>query len=35
MYQTMPRQKALELLMQYNQEAFHLQHAMTVEAVMR
>jgi len=29
------RQKALELLKKYNQEPFHLQHAYTVEAVMR
>ncbi len=29
------RQKALELLRTYNQEPFHLQHALTVEAVMR
>lgn len=29
------REKALELLKKYNQEAFHIQHAYTVEAVMR
>ncbi len=29
------REKALELLKKYNQEPFHLQHAYTVEAVMR
>ena len=34
MNQTMSRQQAMDLLMQYNHEAFHLQHAMTVEAVM-
>lgn len=29
------REKALELLRQYNKEPFHIQHALTVEAVMR
>lgn len=29
------REKALELLHKYNQESFHIQHAETVEAVMR
>lgn len=29
------RQEALELLRKYNKEPFHLQHAFTVEAVMR
>ena len=29
------REKALELLKQYNKEPFHLQHALTVEGVMR
>jgi len=29
------REKALELLRQYNKEPFHLQHALTVEGVMR
>ena len=28
------RQQALDLLRQYNKEAFHLQHALTVEGVM-
>ena len=31
----MNRQQALELLKTYNQEPFHLQHAYTVEGVMR
>ncbi|MDO4270503.1 MAG: hydrolase [Eubacteriales bacterium] len=31
----MERQKAWELLRQYNKEPFHLRHALTVEAVMR
>ena len=31
----MDRQQALSLLRQYNKEHFHLQHALTVEAVMR
>ena len=29
------RQQALDLLRQYNKEAFHLQHALTVEGVMK
>ncbi len=29
------REQALAALMQYNKEAFHIQHALTVEAVMR
>jgi len=29
------RQQALDLLMKYNKEAFHIQHALTVEGVMR
>lgn len=29
------RKKAMELLRQYNQEAFHIQHGLTVEGVMR
>ena len=29
------REAALALLRQYNQEPFHIQHALTVEAVMR
>lgn len=29
------RDQALELLKKYNKEPFHLQHAYTVEAVMR
>ena len=31
----MTREDALSLLKKYNQEPFHLQHAFTVEAVMR
>ena len=31
----MTREKALALLQQYNQEEYHLRHALTVEAVMR
>lgn len=31
----MDRSKAWELLCQYNKESFHLQHALTVESVMR
>ena len=31
----MTRQQAWDLLRQYNEEPFHLQHALTVEAVMR
>lgn len=33
--QSMNRQQALELLQTYNQEPFHLLHALTVEGVMR
>ena len=29
------RAQALELLRSYNKEAFHIQHALTVEGVMR
>ena len=29
------REAAVELLKKYNQEPFHLQHALTVEGVMR
>ena len=29
------REQALELLREHNQEAFHMQHALTVEGVMR
>ena len=32
---TITREEALRLLMQYNHEPFHLQHALTVEGVMR
>jgi putative nucleotidyltransferase with HDIG domain len=31
----MEREKALELLRQYNKESYHIQHALTVEAVMK
>lgn len=31
----MKREQAWELLCKYNQEPFHLRHALTVEAVMR
>ena len=31
----MEREKALELLLKYNKEKFHIQHALTVEAVMK
>lgn len=31
----MTRNQALELLMKYNKEAYHIQHALTLEAVMR
>ena len=34
MYDCLPREQAWALLKQYNTEAFHLQHAVTVEAVM-
>ncbi len=33
--ETISREKALELLKKYNQQPFHLQHAFTVEGVMR
>ena len=32
---TITREQALELLRTYNKEAFHIQHALTVEGVMR
>lgn len=32
---TLPREKALAHLLKYNHEPFHIQHALTVEAVMR
>ena len=32
---TITRDKAVEILKQYNKEDFHLQHAFTVEGVMR
>jgi predicted hydrolase (HD superfamily) len=32
---TLARERAWELLKQYNKDAFHLQHALTVEGVMR
>lgn len=35
MHTTITRAQALDLLKKYNQEPFHLQHALTVEAVMR
>ncbi|MDO5541595.1 MAG: HD domain-containing protein [Eubacteriales bacterium] len=35
MNETMTREEALALLKKYNKESFHLQHAFTVEAVMR
>ena len=34
MQETLTRQEALALLRQYNQEPFHLQHALTVEGAM-
>ena len=34
MYEYLPREQAWALLKQYNSEEFHLQHAVTVEAVM-
>lgn len=34
MFTSVPRQQALALLLQYNQEPFHIQHALTVEGVM-
>lgn len=35
MKSTVTREEALALLREYNKEAFHIQHALTVEAVMR
>lgn len=35
MKDSLPREEALALLKTYNQEMFHIQHALTVEAVMR
>lgn len=35
MQSNLNREQALSLLKQYNQEAFHIQHALTVEGVMR
>ena len=35
MNETITREKAWELLRQYNKDPFHLQHALTVEGVMR
>lgn len=35
MKETVPRDKALELLKKYNKDEFHLRHAYTVEGVMR
>lgn len=35
MKSTVTRQEALELLKKYNKEPFHMQHALTVEGVMR
>lgn len=32
---SMTREQAVALLRKYNQERFHLQHALTVEGVMR
>jgi predicted hydrolase (HD superfamily) len=31
----MDREKALNLLLRYNKEKFHIQHALTVEEVMK
>ncbi len=31
----MKREKALELLLKYNKERHHIQHALTVEGIMR
>ncbi len=31
----MTREQAIDLLKKYNKEKFHLQHALTVEGVMR
>ena len=35
MKQCISREKALELLKKYNKEPFHIQHALTVEGVMK
>lgn len=35
MQNSLTRQKALSLLKEYNKEPFHIQHALTVEGVMR
>ena len=35
MKSNLTRQQAYDLLRKYNQESFHIQHALTVEAVMR
>ena len=35
MAELISREKALELLMEHNKEAFHIQHGLTVEGVMR
>lgn len=35
MKSSVTREKALQLLREYNREPFHLQHALTVEGVMR
>ena len=33
--ETITREKAFELLKKYNKDPFHIQHGLTVEAVMR
>ena len=35
MKETITREAAYELLKKYNQEPFHIQHALTVEGVMK
>lgn len=35
MAELISREKALELLAEHNKEAFHIQHGLTVEGVMR
>ena len=35
MVSSITREKAFALLQEYNKEAFHIQHALTVEGVMR
>ena len=35
MQSNLTREQALALLKRYNQEPFHIQHALTVEGVMR